>query len=148
MTTDQIRDELAAKAGWAKHHSGWWTNDGLNSSFDHPMPPTLDGANAAVPESASICTRSAGTARCSHCSMLLGGSFPPLGSSCVCKRDAVTHRIDWYRDHAAMGRSRMWGATAGDTLIAAVPDTGDPVHDLYALALACVKAKEATDGKA
>jgi len=57
MTTDQIRDELAARAGWRQafrhtHPSGrgqwWWERDGGDESFDHPFPPTLDGANAAV----------------------------------------------------------------------------------------------------
>ena len=50
MTTDETRDELARMDGWTKQHIGWWTTDGLKSSFDHPHHPTLDGAAAALPE--------------------------------------------------------------------------------------------------
>ena len=62
MTHDETRAELAKMDGWTFEPpepcvpGGWWRLD--NKSLvngrawrkDHPHPPTLDGANAAVPE--------------------------------------------------------------------------------------------------
>ncbi len=128
MTTDEARDELAMRAGWKWIAMGRshqlihpsptstasymamvecepyrWVRDGKVLT-ENPYPPTLDGANAAVPCGWKW-------ARC------------PRGS------DAVWV---WVGIHAETGRHID------------VPDTGDPVHDLYALALACVKAGEAS----
>jgi len=59
MTCDECRDELARRKGWReafrhRHASGveqWcWERDGGDESFDHPYPPTLDGAAGALPE--------------------------------------------------------------------------------------------------
>lgn len=59
MTSQATRDALAAMDGWKHvlrhtHASGlgqmWWKRDNGDESFDHPHPPTLDGADAAMPE--------------------------------------------------------------------------------------------------
>ena len=50
MTTDETRDELARMDGWRKYADGRWYKQGEWPKRDHPYPPTLDGANAAVPE--------------------------------------------------------------------------------------------------
>ena len=61
MTTDEIRDELARLKGWTRICGvpGMLKEDGdlhlkwklrHHEQWDHPMPPTLDGANAAFPE--------------------------------------------------------------------------------------------------
>lgn len=120
MTTDQIRDELAAKAGWvppaATNPSGPWSKVETRGGYEvtrfgpHPMPPTLDGANAAVPE----------------------------GWYWIRDGAATSHRPD--------GLLLRWVACergANNWRVVEVPDTGDPVHDLYQLALACVRAEEA-----
>ena len=58
-TLDELRDWLAGEDGWKHvlrhtHASGlgqmWWQRDNGDESFDHPHPPTLDGAAAALPE--------------------------------------------------------------------------------------------------
>ena len=58
MTSQATRDALAAMDGWKHvlrhtHASGlgqmWWKRDNGDESFDHPHPPTLDGADAAMP---------------------------------------------------------------------------------------------------
>jgi len=58
-TLDKLRNWLAVDDGWHeafrhRHASGveqWcWERDGCDESFDHPHPPTLDGAAAALPK--------------------------------------------------------------------------------------------------
>jgi len=153
MTCDECRDELARRAGW-KHiteptdewdadtrsmtmYPEHWIRESTHDvAYCHPYPPTLDGAAGALPETAMVKS----SAVCHHCSQQLGGSFPMLGSRCSC---GTTHQaLTWYRDLPQCGRSRMWGAVAGNVLIAAVPDTGDPITDLFRLALCCVIAGE------
>lgn len=59
MTNEEVRDELARLAGWVPIHEdtdiGRWrwqktlrTGD-VDKREDHPCPPTLDGADGAVP---------------------------------------------------------------------------------------------------
>ena len=117
MTTDEIRDELARLKGWTRICGvpGMLKEDGdlhlkwklrHHEQWDHPMPPTLDGANAAVPEG-------------------------------------------WYWIRRYIDDVMTWTGCPGHEAVGLglehvrhVPDTGDPVHDLYALALACVRAEE------
>lgn len=119
MTTDEIRDELARLKGWTRicGVTGMLKEDGdlhlkwklrHHEQWDHPYPPTLDGANAAVPE-------------CYHWERFNGRWFAYRGTPQKPKHVIQT------------------GVQYG----ICVPDTGDPVHDLYALALACVRAEEA-----
>lgn len=105
MNHDETRDELARMDGWVKQHIGWWTTDGLKSSYNHPHAPTLDGANAAVPEGWTWGR---------------GLGLPVVGAS---KMRWVAWRWTPYQD-------------------VEVPDTGNPMADLYALALACRHAME------
>lgn len=138
MTTDQHRDWCAVDDGW-KYLKGTdyvdpcWVKRG-HKGTSHPYPPTIDGAARAMPEVWDT-WRTPGTAVCGHCAHQLSGSFPPIGSRCACA--AVRVKIEWYRDHPATGRSRMWGATAGDNLIAFTADTGDEIADRYRLAVLC-----------
>lgn len=122
MTTDEIRDELAGRAGYTISPNGIisrpeWGEDhvacvraGLLPAHDHPMPPTLDGANAAVPEGWT-----------------------------------------WKR-YTDTDDGEVWAAWKEGVLTAEVnvPDhgRGHEMDDLYQLALACVRAEEATNGKA
>ena len=114
MTTDQIRDELARRAGWefrSAFGNHWWRRvaDGGDheDSDDHPFPPTLDGAASAMPEGW------------------------------------------WWSRYETVADGGKWCAgPRGGLASVCVYDTGDPVHDLYALALACVRAKENSNGKA
>lgn len=129
MTTDEIRDELARRAGWNKPgtpipltkdwrlgtaetqsfvYGHWWKAFGETTmrQYDHPFPPTLDGANAAVPE----------------------GWFP-------WERRKGPQGLFWEAIHP------QWRGGLNPHLCVRVPDTGDPVHDLFALALACVRAE-------
>lgn len=149
MTCDECRDELARMAGWVKQpeyrdsvtgylYPNRWCRDGRSNPDGDPYPPTLDGAAGALPETAIVKS----SAVCHHCSQQLGGSFPMLGSRCSC--GTTPQALTWYRDLPQCGRSRMWGAVAGNVLIAAVPDTGNPITDLYRLALCCVIAGEKT----
>ena len=110
MTSQATRDALAAMDGWKHvlrhtHASGlgqmWWKRDNGDESFDHPHPPTLDGADAAIPEG-----------------------------------------WKWSRD-----TGDYWRAWTGWETSVEVPDTGDKIADLYALALACRKAMEVNNGK-
>lgn len=116
MTNEEIRDELARLNGWTLESlstdcpvSAWWrwnAHPTLKSRTwckDHPFPPTLDGANAAVPEG-----------------------------------------YEWER-HAYEWIAWKPGSRMDDPI--KVPDTGDKIADLYALALACRKAMEASNGK-
>ena len=105
MTSQATRDALAAMDGWKHvlrhtHASGlgqmWWKRDNGDESFDHPHPPTLDGADAAIPEG-----------------------------------------WKWSRD-----TGDYWRAWTGWETSVEVPDTGDKIADLYALALACRNAME------
>lgn len=103
MTHDETRDELARLKGWkSRPYAGilklWYHPDGRERMDEHPMPPTLDGANAAVPDG-----------------------------------------WEWARYPSLF---RSWVAFRPGRPYVEVPDTGDPVHDLYALALACVRAEE------
>ena len=60
MTHDETRDELARMDEWTRIHedtdTGRWRwkktlrTGSVDKREDHPHPPTLDGANAAVPE--------------------------------------------------------------------------------------------------
>lgn len=106
MTLDETRDALAEMDGYKRepafrddvtgvvlperwYKNGRWHPDG------HPHPPTLDGADAAVPEGWTWC------------------------------------------------RLNVWWAVNKElSLFEPVPDTGNKVHDLYALALACRRAME------
>ena len=104
-TLDELRDALAEMDGWKWRPYGgrkdlrlWYKNDGDESVRD-PHPPTLDGADAAMPE---------------------GWWWS---------------RLSW--------ASKVWTAGRGDEPASVeVPDTGDKIADLYALALACRKAME------
>ncbi len=110
MTHDETRDELARMDGayFSMDREmgpiGWCDKNGTLIG-DHPHAPTLDGANAAVPEG-----------------------------------------YEWERDHCVRDGKWcfLWWAHNDTThdVIGPVPDTGDPVHDLYALALACRRAME------
>lgn len=109
MTHDETRDELAQMDGWRKYADGRWYKQGEWPKRDHPYPPTLDGANAAVPE----------------------------GWYWLRDQAATSHRPD--------GLLLRWVACergAHNWRVVEVPDTGDPVHDLYALAMACRRAME------
>ena len=107
MTTDETRDELARMDGWTRicgvpgmlkedgdFHLKWKLRH--HEQWDHPMPPTLDAANAAVPE---------------------GWTWSRT-------------RYSWFGEHD--DRVEM----------IQIPDTGNPMDDLYALALACRRAME------
>ena len=123
MNIDQIRDELARRAGWEFDGNSskyrWWKFDVLllpsgkpsglmgRKWSVHPMPPTLDGVNDAVPE----------------------GWFP-------WERRKEPQCLFWEAIHP------QWRGGLNPHMCVRVPDTGDPVHDLYALALACVRAEE------
>lgn len=106
MTHDEIRDELARREGWTLEAYGtghlWYPrgwpdcNEPVRSEENHPYPPTLDGANAAVPE---------------------GWTWNRWGCLYRGYHDGTVVKVN---DH---GR-------------------GHEMHDLYALALACVKAME------
>lgn len=60
MTCDQCRDELARMDGWKRVYAeGFTKEDGYecfkwqlrhHQQWDHPHPPTLDGAAKALPE--------------------------------------------------------------------------------------------------
>jgi hypothetical protein len=54
MTAQQAADWCANDDKWTHHSAGWWSEDGLRSSFSHPHPLTLDGAAAALPEGWSV----------------------------------------------------------------------------------------------
>ena len=114
MTTDEVRDELARRARWEPYTASddvtVWHRGEVAVNYEvsnHPYPPTLDGANAAVPE-------------CYHWERFNGRWFAYRGTPQKPKHVIQT------------------GVQYG----ICVPDTGDPVHDLYALALACVRAEE------
>lgn len=107
MTHDETRDELARMDGWTRICGvpGMLKEDGdlhlkwklrHHEQWDHPHPPTLDGANAAVPE---------------------GWTWSRT-------------RYSWFGEHD--DRVEM----------IQIPDTGNPMADLYALALACRRAME------
>lgn len=53
-TLDEIRDWLAREDGWVWEGGCKWTNSrksGINSTiYQHPYPPTLDGAASAMPK--------------------------------------------------------------------------------------------------
>lgn len=147
MTAQEAADWCAKDDGWTLEHlstdcpvTAWWrwndhpTLKSRTWSKSHPYPLTLDSAARAMPEVWDT-WRTPGTAVCGHCAHQLSGSFPPIGSRCACA--AVRVKIEWYRDHPATGRSRMWGATAGDNLIAFTADTGDEIADRYRLAVLC-----------
>lgn len=119
MTTDQIRDELAAKAGWVYEGGPVWqwrqyvNGERVNHldavSDDHPFPPTLDGAAAALPD----------------------GWFP-------WERRKGPHGLFWEAIHP------QWRGGLNPHMCVRVPDhgRGHEMEDLYALALACVRAEE------
>ena len=96
MTNDETRDALAEMDGWGRIKDGDWMKVGEWPKMDHPHPPTLDGADAAVPEG-----------------------------------------WKWSRD-----TGDYWRAWTGWETSVEVPDTGDKIADLYALALACRRAME------
>lgn len=112
MTLDETRDALAEMDGWkyvpaqvdglgANAHYWWrWTissaHGGRTYASTHPHPPTLDGADAAMPEG-----------------------------------------WKWSRD-----TGDYWRAWTGWETSVEVPDTGDKIADLYALALECRRAME------
>lgn len=53
MTTDELRDWHARRAGWIQVESDFegelmWSK-GPHKQWDHPMPPTIDGAASAMP---------------------------------------------------------------------------------------------------
>ena len=103
MTAQETRDALAEMDGW-KYLKGTdyvdpcWVKNG-HKGTSHPHPPTLDGADAAVPE---------------------GWWWS---------------RLSW--------ASKVWTAGRGDEPASVeVPDAGDKIADLYALALACRRAME------
>ena len=113
MTAQATRDALAEMDGWKYEPSedqadpAWWrwnAHPTLKSRTwckGHPHPPTLDGADAAIPEG-----------------------------------------WKWSRD-----TGDYWRAWTGWETSVEVPDTGDKIADLYALALACRKAMEVNNGK-
>jgi len=123
MTCDECRDELARRDGWTFEPACWdgargvvlperWYKNGRSHPDGHPHPPTLDGANAAVPKG-----------------------------------------WNWYRQIGPQnvfweGRNDTYHHILRSHLRILVPDTGNPMDDLYALALACRRAMEATNGKA
>ena len=121
MTHDETRDELARMDGWVKleanifehRHTGEiHASDG--EVADHPHAPTLDGANAAVPK---------------------GWTWTRDG----------THWIAWapgIRAADAIALGNLLGIDAVQTNATKVPDTSNPMDDLYALALACRRAME------
>lgn len=53
-TLDELRDWHAEQAGWKNQGRCKWYNsrkDGIAATiYDHPFPPTLDGAASAMPE--------------------------------------------------------------------------------------------------
>lgn len=114
MTNEEVRDDLARLAGWRifnmpsgpKLYLAPGKPDDADCQVDHPMPPTLDGANAAIPR---------------------GWRWqrwgPYYSARCVHPQAMIRMPVE----------SRL----------VEVNDTGNPVHDLYALALACVRAGEA-----
>ena len=118
-TLDELRDALAEMDGWKFDPpepcvpGGWWrwnAHPTLKSRTwckSHPHPPTLDGADAAVPEGWT-----------------------------------------WARYPRGSDAAWMWVGVHGETgRHIEVPDTGDKIADLYALALACRKAMEVNNGK-
>ena len=51
MTAQATRDALAEMDGWHKVFDGTWSNPHERKhGYKHPHAPTLDGADAAVPE--------------------------------------------------------------------------------------------------
>lgn len=112
MTSQATRDALAEMDGWIVpqgYKSPYYLkNRGSHLEYPygkpgaHPHPPTLDGADAAVPE---------------------GWTWT---------RHATTFGKWW----AAYPPN--WNGESYPT----VPDTGDKIADLYALALACRRAME------
>jgi len=119
MTTDQIRDELARLKGWIRlertndvfeHKNTGEIHASDGEVADHPFPPTLDGANAAVPE----------------------GWFP-------WERRKGPQGLFWEAIHP------QWRGGLNPHMCVRVPDhgRGHEMEDLYALALACVRAEEA-----
>lgn len=54
MTLDECRDEAATLMGWKPDQGGWdapkGARDHRESEYDHPCPPTIDAAIAAMPE--------------------------------------------------------------------------------------------------
>lgn len=91
MTTDELRDWHARRAGWEQRPLEAWELDfgqGLGlSQEDHPFPATIDGAASAMP--------------------------PGWG---------------WWLVSAE------WVAQGVSTPFVRVTDTGDEIHDRYALA--------------
>jgi len=107
MTAQETRDALAEMDGWLRVVGvpGFLKEDGdmhlkwklrHHEQWDHPHPPTLDGADAAIPEG-----------------------------------------WKWSRD-----TGDYWRAWTGWETSVEVPDTGDKIADLYALALECRRAME------
>ena len=125
MTHDETRDELARMDGWDAYDASNGIRIWRRGSFfpeegqryykhspTHPHPPTLDGANAAVPE---------------------GWTWTRDG----------THWIAWapgIRAADAIALGNLLGIDAVQTNATKVPDTSNPMDDLYALALACRRA--------
>ena len=111
-TLDELRDALAEMDGWIRlersndifeHKNTGEIHASDGEVADHPSPPTLDGADAAV--------------------RVNGWNWARYPRGC----DGVWM---WVGVHTATGRHID------------VPDTGDKIADLYALALACRKAME------
>lgn len=51
MTTDQLRDWCAEDDGWHKVFDRTWSKPlERKHGFNHPYPPTLDGAAKAMPD--------------------------------------------------------------------------------------------------
>lgn len=121
MTAQATRDALAEMDGWRldtptdRTHPAalWWRwNDAhmLKSRTwcrTHPHPPTLDGADAAVPEGWTW------------------GRMHDIDDGGIWTAVRVVSEGVWVDERS-------------------VPDTGDKIADLYALALACRKAMEAS----
>jgi len=124
MTTDEIRDWLAADEGWLAPGSPFIDADGAPYIFpewyhssktvligEHPHPPTLDGAAKALP----------------------GGWW--------WERSRNDGEPEW-----SWG-DKEWRAFHPRASWVGVPDTDDEVHDRYNLAYEARKAqKEATNG--
>ena len=111
MTHDETRDELARMDEWTRIHedtdTGRWRwkktlrTGSVDKREDHPHPPTLDAANAAVPEGWT-----------------------------------------WLRVYK-LPAELVWQAwRMAPYADVEVRDTGNPMADLYALALACRRAME------
>jgi len=128
LTTEQIRDRLAELDGWVRPGTevpgwvtswGWRTVEGKASRFlpplVHPHPATLDGADAAMPPGKRW-------ERENNLHWQVGWMY----------------RL-WIEAPEEVGGWRIVSGKDGGAII--TPDTGDPIHDLYLLALLAREAQ-------